>query len=68
MPGKIVACPVQTGDTVRKGDPIITLEAMKMEHVLTAPFDGVVESLSAGLGDQVVEGFVLARLGASGAG
>ena len=64
MPGKIVACPVKPGDTVLKGDPIITLEAMKMEHVLTAPFDGVVESLSASLGDQVIEGFVLARLGA----
>ncbi len=62
MPGKIVARPVKAGDTVHKGDPIITLEAMKMEHVLTAPFDGLVESLSAGLGDQVVEGFVLARL------
>lgn len=67
MPGKIVACPVKPGDTVRKGDPIITLEAMKMEHVLTAPFDGVVERVGASLGDQVVEGFVLARLGVSGA-
>jgi propionyl-CoA carboxylase alpha chain/3-methylcrotonyl-CoA carboxylase alpha subunit len=37
---------------------------MKMEHVLTAPFDGVVESLSVSLGDQVVEGLVLARLAA----
>jgi acetyl/propionyl-CoA carboxylase alpha subunit len=64
MPGKIVACPVKMGDRVTKGDAIITLEAMKMEHVLTAPFDGVVESLSVGLGDQVVEGLVLARLAA----
>lgn len=64
MPGKIVACPVKTGDRVTKGDAIITLEAMKMEHVLTAPFDGVVESLSVSLGDQVVEGLVLARLAA----
>ena len=65
MPGKIVACPVKPGDTVLKGDPIITLEAMKMEHVLTAPFDGVVERVNASLGDQVVEGLVLARLTAS---
>ena len=65
MPGKIVACPVKPGDTVLKGDPIITLEAMKMEHVLTAPFDGVVERMNASLGDQVVEGLVLARLTAS---
>ena len=67
MPGKIVACPVKPGDTVLKGDPIITLEAMKMEHVLTAPFDGVVERMNASLGDQVVEGLVLARLTASAA-
>jgi propionyl-CoA carboxylase alpha chain/3-methylcrotonyl-CoA carboxylase alpha subunit len=65
MPGKIVACPVKPGDTVLKGDPIITLEAMKMEHILTAPFDGLVEGLGAGLGDQVVDGFVLARLSPS---
>ena len=65
MPGKIVACPVKPGDNVLKGDPIITLEAMKMEHVLTAPFDGMVKSLSASLGDQVVEGLVLAILTAS---
>ena len=43
------------GDTVLKGDPNITLEAMKMEHVLTAPFDGVVERMNASLGDQVVD-------------
>ena len=64
MPGKIVACPVKMGDRVTKGDAIITLEAMKMEHVLTAPFDGVVESLSVSLGYLVVEGLVLARLAA----
>ena len=62
MPGKIVHSPVKVGDAVKKGDPILTLEAMKMEHVLTAPFDAVVASLEVALGDQVVEGKVLARL------
>ena len=62
MPGKIVHSPVKVGDSVKKGDPILTLEAMKMEHVLTAPFDAVVASLEVALGDQVVEGKVLARL------
>ena len=62
MPGKIVHSPVKVGDAVKKGDPILTLEAMKMEHVLTAPFDAVVASLEVALGDQVVEGKLLARL------
>ena len=62
MPGKIVATPVKAGDAVSKGQPVVVLEAMKMEHALTAPFDGVVESLSASVGDQVVDGFELARI------
>ena len=40
MPGKIVATPVKAGDTVSKGQPVVVLEAMKMEHALVAPFDG----------------------------
>ncbi|SPU53167.1 Acetyl-/propionyl-coenzyme A carboxylase alpha chain [Brevundimonas vesicularis] len=59
MPGKVVATPVKAGDAVAKGQPVVVLEAMKMEHALTAPFDGVVESV-ASLGDQVVEAAVLA--------
>jgi propionyl-CoA carboxylase alpha chain/3-methylcrotonyl-CoA carboxylase alpha subunit len=62
MPGKIVATPVKPGDVVTKGQPVVVLEAMKMEHALTAPFDGVVESVSASVGDQVVDGFELARI------
>jgi 3-methylcrotonyl-CoA carboxylase alpha subunit len=60
MPGKIVAAPAAAGDTVTKGQPIVVLEAMKMEHALTAPFDGVVESVSVAVGDQVGDGVVLA--------
>jgi propionyl-CoA carboxylase alpha chain/3-methylcrotonyl-CoA carboxylase alpha subunit len=59
MPGKIVAAPVKAGDAVVKGQPVVVLEAMKMEHALTAPFDGVVESVSA-VGEQVTEASVLA--------
>jgi len=62
MPGKVILVQVAAGDTVRKGQPLVTLEAMKMEHVLTAPFDGVVAALAAKEGDQVAEGVVLARL------
>ena len=59
MPGKIVAVPAKAGDVVAKGQPVVVLEAMKMEHALTAPFDGVVEHVAA-VGDQLVEAAVLA--------
>jgi propionyl-CoA carboxylase alpha chain/3-methylcrotonyl-CoA carboxylase alpha subunit len=60
MPGKIVAAPAVAGDTVAKGAPIVVLEAMKMEHALVAPFDGVVETVGVSVGEQVGEGTVLA--------
>ncbi|GAA0651943.1 acetyl/propionyl/methylcrotonyl-CoA carboxylase subunit alpha [Brevundimonas lenta] len=60
MPGKIVATPAMAGDAVPKGAPIVVLEAMKMEHALVAPFDGVVETVGVAVGEQVGEGTVLA--------
>ena len=65
MPGKIVQAPVAEGDVVTKGQVLVVLEAMKMEHALTAPSDGVVAELKVKLGDQVSEGVVLARLTAA---
>jgi propionyl-CoA carboxylase alpha chain/3-methylcrotonyl-CoA carboxylase alpha subunit len=65
MPGKIVAAPVKAGDTVTKGQPVVVLEAMKMEHALTAPFDGVVAEFNVSVGDQAAEGTVLARVEAA---
>jgi propionyl-CoA carboxylase alpha chain/3-methylcrotonyl-CoA carboxylase alpha subunit len=62
MPGKIVSVVVEAGQSVVKGQTLLTLEAMKMEHALAAPFDGVVSELSAEAGGQVSEGVVLARL------
>lgn len=62
MPGKIVSVAVEAGQTVTKGQTLLTLEAMKMEHALAAPFDGVVAELSAVAGGQVSEGVVLAKL------
>ena len=66
MPGKIVQAPVAEGDRVTKGQVLVVLEAMKMEHALTAPADGVVAELRVKLGDQVSEGVVLARMEAAG--
>ncbi|HAU21444.1 MAG TPA: methylcrotonoyl-CoA carboxylase [Erythrobacter sp.] len=53
MPGKVIAVDVKDGDTVTAGQRLMVLEAMKMEHALTAPFDGTVTELSASAGAQV---------------
>jgi 3-methylcrotonyl-CoA carboxylase alpha subunit len=65
MSGKIVRVFVKPGDVVAKGDRLLILEAMKMEHAMTAGFDAVVTSLAAGEGEQVTEGQVLAVLEAA---
>ena len=62
MPGKIIAVDVVNGQAVTKGQKLVTLEAMKMEHGLTAPFDGTVADLEAKAGGQVNEGMVLLRI------
>jgi 3-methylcrotonyl-CoA carboxylase alpha subunit len=62
MPGKIVAVHVKLNAKVKKGDALLVLEAMKMEHALTAPFDGTVSELKAKAGEQVSEGLVLVKL------
>jgi acetyl-CoA/propionyl-CoA carboxylase, biotin carboxylase, biotin carboxyl carrier protein len=61
MPGSVVAVGVADGDSVDTGAVVVTVEAMKMEHALTAPVDGVVELLVA-VGDQVKVGQPLARI------
>ena len=62
MPGKIVSVAAKAGAKLKKGDPILVLEAMKMEHTLTAPFDGKLTELNAKAGAQVSEGVLLAKL------
>jgi 3-methylcrotonyl-CoA carboxylase alpha subunit len=62
MPGRVLSVEVRQGDAVAKGQKLLTLEAMKMEHGLLAPFDGVVAELSAVAGEQVTEGTVLVRV------
>jgi acetyl/propionyl-CoA carboxylase alpha subunit len=65
MPGKVIQLSVKAGDVVTKGQAMVTLEAMKMEHALAAPYDGVVEAVTVALGDQVSEGAALVKLAAS---
>ncbi|MEH6410206.1 MAG: acetyl/propionyl/methylcrotonyl-CoA carboxylase subunit alpha [Hyphomonas sp.] len=62
MPGRIVSVDVAEGDTVQKGQPLLTLEAMKMEHKLSAPFDGTVAGLNAAANQTVAEGVLLMQI------
>ncbi|MDE1947118.1 MAG: ATP-grasp domain-containing protein [Burkholderiales bacterium] len=62
MPGKVVAFMARPGDSVKSGQPLAVMEAMKMEHVIHAPRDGVVGELLYAVGDQVAEGGELLRL------
>jgi 3-methylcrotonyl-CoA carboxylase alpha subunit len=62
MPGKVVSFAVKAGDTVTKGQPLAVMEAMKMEHTIAAPADGVVQELLYAPGDQVTEGAELLKL------
>lgn len=61
MPGLIVDIRVVPGQAVLKGEPLLVLEAMKMENILKAPADGVVGSLKVNLRDNVQKGQVLVQ-------
>jgi len=56
MPGKVVAVLAQSGKDVKKGEPLVIMEAMKMEHTIAAPSDGLVEEVLYQVGDQVADG------------
>ena len=62
MPGKVIAVEVAAGDIVAKGQKLLVLEAMKMEHALTAPFDGTVAELTVAVGAQVQVKALLVRV------
>ncbi|MEQ8234515.1 MAG: biotin/lipoyl-containing protein, partial [Gammaproteobacteria bacterium] len=59
MPGKVIALIAAPGATVKKGDKLLVLEAMKMEHTICAPADGVVKAFHCTEGEQVTEGVEL---------
>ncbi len=65
MPGKLVSFAVKAGDAVTKGQALAVMEAMKMEHTIAAPADGVVQELLYAPGDQVAEGAELIRIEAN---
>ena len=62
MPGKVVSFAVKAGDKVSKGQALAVMEAMKMEHTIAAPLEGVVKELLYAPGDQVAEGSELLKL------
>ena len=62
MPGKVIQVMSRPGETVKKGQPLLILEAMKMEHTITAPADGVVKEVHFAAGEQVLEGAELITL------
>jgi 3-methylcrotonyl-CoA carboxylase alpha subunit len=62
MPGKIIQVLSRPGAPVKKGQPLLILEAMKMEHTITAPADGVVKEVHFAAGEQVPEGAELITL------
>ncbi|WP_041862584.1 acetyl/propionyl/methylcrotonyl-CoA carboxylase subunit alpha [Bordetella petrii] len=64
MPGKIISIAVRAGDSVSRGQPLLVMEAMKMEHTISAPADGKVQEVFYAVGDQVAEGAELVAIGA----
>jgi len=63
MPGTVTRVGVAVGEVVKQGQPLVWLEAMKMEHTIVAPADGVVGELKVEAGQQVEVGAVLAVVG-----
>jgi 3-methylcrotonyl-CoA carboxylase alpha subunit len=62
LPGQVLEVRVKPGDRVRSGDVLVIVEAMKMEHLVRAPEDGVVETVGCSQGARVEEGMVLVSL------
>lgn len=63
LPGVVLKINVKEGDSVKKGDTLIILEAMKMENAIDAPCDGTIKSIKVQNGDSVLEGAALIVIG-----
>ena len=66
MPGKIIEVTARAGQRVRRGEALLVLEAMKMEHTIVAPADGIIDGVHFGAGDLVEEGAALIAFSADG--
>jgi len=66
MPGSVTQVHVHRGDTVTRGQPLLVVEAMKMEHVIRAPRAGTVRAVHVRVGQRVEGGAVVAEIGAPG--
>ena len=62
MPGLVISYHVNVGDPVKKGDPVLVLEAMKMQNILYAPMDGKVKSLPNAVGASVAKDALLCEI------
>lgn len=62
MPGKILDVMVTVGQSIKAGDPLMVMEAMKMEHKIVSGHDGIVEAIYYNTGDQVIQGAELLSL------
>ena len=62
MPGNVIAVVAKAGDSVLEGDRLLVMEAMKMEHAITAAQDGVIAEMLVSEGDQVEQGALLVRM------
>jgi 3-methylcrotonyl-CoA carboxylase alpha subunit len=62
MPGAVILVEASKGVSVKRGERLLVLEAMKMEYILVAPFDGIVADITVATGSQVEEGALLARI------
>uniref|UniRef100_UPI001867CC0E acetyl-CoA carboxylase biotin carboxyl carrier protein subunit n=1 Tax=Pseudomonas sp. K8 TaxID=212200 RepID=UPI001867CC0E len=65
MPGTVVSVAVEAGQQVEAGQPVLVLEAMKMQHRVSAPYAGTVTEIDVKPGDQVTSGAVLAVVSTS---
>ena len=63
MPGLIISVAVKVGDTVQEGDPVLVLEAMKMENSIPAPASGTIKAVYFGSGDSVNKDDVICIIG-----
>lgn len=62
IPGEVTALAVKEGDVVKAGAHLLTYEAMKMQNIVSAPFNGVVERIFVSVGDKTPKGFILIYL------